>query len=164
MTLRIWIETNHQAPYRTGGWAWLRQDGKALAGAAGGERDLDAEGFCLRALEAAVVDLPPDKAIALHLSDPLLIEGVRTMSARRAAGWQDVAGAPVPDAVVWETVAEALAGRALSLVRTQPSDARTPAGFAAAWAELARDRAKAKGTFKNPIPRPNLTKVRGLHA
>ena len=49
-----------------------------------------------------------------------------------------------------------------SLVRTQPADARTPAGFAAAWAELARDKAKTKGTFKNPIPRPNLTKVRGL--
>jgi len=162
MTLRIWIETNHQAPYRTGGWAWLRQTGKAVSGAAGGERDLDAEGFCVRALQAALIDLPADEGVALHLSDPLLIEGVRTMSARRAAGWQDEAGAPDPDAAGWEEVAQALAGRTLSLVRTQPADARTPAGFAAAWAELARDKAKTKGTFKNPIPRPNLTKVRGL--
>jgi ribonuclease HI len=162
MTLRLWIEINHQAPYRTGGWAWLRQDGKALAGAAGGERDIDAEAFCVHALRAALVDLPAETAVALHLSEPLLIEGVRTMSARRAAGWKTEAGEDSPDAEAWEAVAKALAGRGLSLVRTQPTDARSPAGFAAAWAELGRDKAKTKGTFKNAIPRPNLTKIRGL--
>lgn len=162
MTLRLWIEINHQAPYRTGGWAWLRQDGKAVTGAAGGERDVDAESFSVHALGAALADLPEGAAVALHLSDALLIEGVRTMSARRAAGWTTPAGTPDPDAEAWEAAAKALTGRALSLVRTQPSDARTPAGFAAAWAELGRDKAKTKGTFKNPIPRPNLAKVRGL--
>lgn len=162
MTLRIWIEINHQAPYRTGGWAWLRQDGGAIAGAAGGERDVDAEAFCVHALRAALADLPEGAAVALHLSDPGLIEGVRTMSARRAAGWTTADGAPDPDAGAWEAVAKTLTGRALSLVRTQPADARTPAGFAAAWAELGRDKAKTKGTFKNLIPKPNLAKVRGL--
>lgn len=162
MTLRLWIEINHQAPYRTGGWAWLRQDGKAVTGAAGGERDVDGETFCVHALGAALAGLPDDAAVALHLSDPLLIEGVRTMSARRAAGWTTASGDPDPDAQAWEAVAKALTGRALSLVRTQPTDARTPAGFAAAWAELGRDKAKTKGTFKNAIPRPNLAKIRGM--
>lgn len=162
MTLRLWIEINFQAPYRTGGWAWLRQDGKAVSGAAGGERDVDAEAFCVHALRAALADLPEGAALMLHLSDPMLIEGVRTMSARRSAGWTDSAGAVDPAAEAWEAVAKAMTGRTLSLVRTQPADARTPAGFAAAWAELGRDKAKTKGTFKNLIPRPNLAKVRGL--
>ncbi|MDP2214238.1 hypothetical protein [Phenylobacterium sp.] len=162
MTLKLWIEINHQAPYRTGGWAWLRQDGKAVSGAAGGDRDLDVEAFCVRALQTALTDLPAETAVALHLSEPLLIEGVRTMSTRRAAGWKTEAGEDSPDAEAWEAVAKALTGRALSLVRTQPTDARSPAGFAAAWAELGRDKAKTKGKFKNLIPKPNLAKIRGL--
>jgi hypothetical protein len=101
MTLRLWIEINHQAPYRTGGWAWLRQDGKAVTGAAGGERDVDAEPFSVHALGAALAGLPEDGGVALHLSDPLLIEGVRTMAARRAAGWITAAGDPDPDAQAW---------------------------------------------------------------
>lgn len=162
MTLRLWIEINHQAPYRTGGWAWLRQDGKAVTGAAGGQRDIDAEGFCVHALGGALADLPEGAAVALHLSEPLLIEGVRTMSARRAADWTNAAGERDRDAEAWAAVAKALTGRPLSLVRTQPADPRSPAGFAAAWAELGREKAKTKGTFKNAIPRPNLTKIRGL--
>lgn len=162
MTLRLWIEINYQAPYRTGGWAWLRQDGKAVTGAAGGARDVDIEAFCAHAFQAALVNLPADTAVALHLSEPLMIEAIRTMSARRAAGWTTEAGDPAPEAEAWEAVAKALTGRALSLVRTQPTDARSPAGFAAAWAELGREKAKTKGTFKNLIPKPNLTKIRGL--
>lgn len=162
MTLRLWIEINHQAPYRTGGWAWLRQDGATVTGAAGGARDVDLAAFGACALEAALADLPEGAAVALHLSDAGLIDGVRTLSARRAAGWVDASGVLDPQAKTWEMVAKALTGRALSLARTQPTDPRTPAGFAAAWAELARDKAKTKGTFKNAIPRPNLTKIRGL--
>lgn len=162
MTLRLWIEINHQAPYRTGGWAWLRQDGKAVTGAAGGARDVDIEAFCAHAFQASLVNLPADTAVALHLSEPLMIEAIRTMSARRAAGWTTEAGDLVPEAEAWEAVAKALTGRALSLVRTQPTDARSPAGFAAAWAELGREKAKTKGTFKNLIPKPNLAKIRGL--
>lgn len=162
MTLRLWIEIDHQAPYRTGGWAWLRHDGAAVTGAAGGGRDVDARAFSLCALEAALADLPEGAAVALHLSDTGLIDAVRTMSARRAAGWVNATGDLDPQAKTWEMVAKTLTGRALSLVRTQPADPRTPAGFAAAWAELARDKAKTKGTFKNAIPRPNLAKIRGL--
>lgn len=162
MTLRLWIEIDHQAPYRTGGWAWLLQDGAAVTGAAGGARDVDIAAFGLYALEAALADLPEGAAVALHLSDAGLIDGVRTMSTRRAAGWVNASGDRDPQAKTWEIIAKALTGRALSLVRTQPADPRTPAGFAAAWAELARDKAKTKGTFKNAIPRPNLAKIRGL--
>jgi hypothetical protein len=37
--------------------------------------------------------------------------------------------------------------------------AGSPAAFAAAWAELARDKVKAKGSFSAPIPRVNLAKA-----
>ncbi|MCG9917613.1 MAG: ribonuclease H [Phenylobacterium sp.] len=162
MTLRLWIEINHQAPYRTGGWSWLCEHGEGLTGAAGGAREIEAEAFGVAALQAALADLPEGAAVALHLSDARLIEGVRTMSARRTAGWVNASGDLDPEAKSWEVIAKALTGRALSLVRTQPADSRTPAGFAAAWAELARDKAKTKGTFKSAIPRPNLAKIRGL--
>lgn len=162
MTTRLWIEIAHQAAYRTGGYAWVRQDGQGLAGAAGGARDLEAEALAARALASAVKDLPPSAAVALHLSEVALIEGVREMGARRSRGWTDAGGAPLLGAEAWALAAQALAGRGLSLVRTKPADARTPAGFAAAWAELARDKAKAQGTFQNAIPRPNLAKVPGL--
>ncbi len=39
---------------------------------------------------------------------------------------------------------------------------RTPGAFALAWAELARDKAKAKGAFAAAIPKPNLAKIAGL--
>ncbi len=162
MTLKLWIEISHQAPYRTGGWAWLRQDRAVVTGAAGGERNVEAEAFGLHALQAALVDLPEGAAVALHLSDGGLIDAVRTMSARRAAGWVNASGDRDLRAETWEMIAKVLTGRALSLVRTQPADPRTPAGFAAAWAELGRDRAKTKGTFRNLIPRPNLARIKGL--
>ena len=59
-------------------------------------------------------------------------------------------------------------------VRHNGQDARTPSfaiarpsktsptGFAAAWAELARDKANAQGAFVSAIPKPNLAKVAGL--
>lgn len=160
MSMKIWIETQYQAAYRTGGYAWLRDAPRA--GAAGGRRDVDGEGLAARALASAFKDLPPGEALILHLSQPDLIEGVRQLSARKAAGWRDAEGVPLPDADIWADVAAAVAGRGLSLVRTTPADARTPASFTAAWAELGGEKAKAQGDFQNSIPRPNLAKVPGL--
>ncbi len=162
MNAKIWIETDHQPVYRAGGFAWLRQAPEGVSGAAGGFRDVDAEAHAARSLLSAIKDLPPGQAVALHLSDPLLIESVRQLGPRRAAGWKDADGAPLPAAGAWEAVAKALAGRGLSLVRTDRSDARRPASFCAAWAELGRDRAKSRGDIQNPIPKPNLAKVPGL--
>ena len=55
----------------------------------------------------------------------------------------------------------ALAGRKPAFAIAQPSKA-SPTGFAAAWAELARDKANAQGAFVSAIPKPNLAKVPGL--
>jgi hypothetical protein len=162
MSVKIWIETEHQPVYRAGGFAWLRHGAEGLSGAAGGFRDVDAEDLAARSLLSAVKGLPPGEAVALHLSEPRLIEGVRQLGARRAAGWKDAEGAPLPAAETWEAVAKALAGRGLSLARIDRADARKPASFCAAWAELGLDRAKSRGDVQNPIPRPNLAKVPGL--
>ena len=162
MSVKIWIETAHQSAYRTGGFAWLRHSGEAASGAAGGARNVDSPALAARALASAVKDLPPAAPVILHLSSADLIEGVREMAARRARGWTDAEGASLPGAADWAQAAQALAGRGLSLVRTQPSDPRAPASFAAAWAELAREKAKAQGDFQNAIPRPNLAKAPGL--
>ena len=162
MSVKIWIEASHQPAYRAGGFAWLRHSGEAVSGAAGGARDVDASALAARALASAVKDLPSAAPVVLHLSSADLIEGVREMAARRARGWTDAEGSPLPGAADWAQAAEALAGRGLSLVRTQPRDPRAPASFAAAWAELAREKAKAQGDFQNPIPRPNLAKAPGL--
>jgi hypothetical protein len=42
--------------------------------------------------------------------------------------------------------------------RAEPAPG-TPTAFAAAWADLARDRAKDKGAFTAAIPKPNLAKA-----
>jgi hypothetical protein len=42
------------------------------------------------------------------------------------------------------------------------AEPRTPCAFAAAWAELAMDKAKATGPFSAAIPKPNLAKAPGL--
>jgi hypothetical protein len=42
--------------------------------------------------------------------------------------------------------------------RAEPAP-KTPAAFAAAWADLAQGRAKDKGSFQAAIPKPNLAKA-----
>ncbi len=46
----------------------------------------------------------------------------------------------------------------MAIVRTQQTPG-APSAFAAAWAELARDKAKTKGPFLSPIPKVNLAKA-----
>jgi hypothetical protein len=46
----------------------------------------------------------------------------------------------------------------VSFVAAKP-EPRSPTAFAAAWAELARDKAKMTGAFSAPIPRTNLAKA-----
>ena len=81
MSVKIWIETEHQPVYRAGGFAWLRHGAEGLSGAAGGFRDVDAEDLAARSLLSAVKGLPPGEAVALHLSEARLIEGVRQLGA-----------------------------------------------------------------------------------
>ncbi|HEY9236580.1 MAG TPA: ribonuclease H, partial [Phenylobacterium sp.] len=69
--------------------------------------------------------------------------------------------APTEDLDLWAALTAALTGRKTSFALAGPSKA-SPTGFAAAWAELARDKANAQGTFISAIPKPNLAKVAGL--
>ena len=69
-------------------------------------------------------------------------------------------GASLKDATS-KALTAALAGRQPTFAIAGPSKA-SPTGFAAAWAELARDKANAQGAFVSAIPKPNLAKVAGL--
>lgn len=55
----------------------------------------------------------------------------------------------------------ALAGQDWKLAVGDPA-AATPLQFAAAWADLASDKAKMGGAFSSAIPKTNLAKVKGL--
>lgn len=155
--VRLWLELSHHAAFRVAGWAVLRQAEGQLAGTAGGGRRLDAEPAALTALAAALKDVlkdvPPAAAVRLHTASPpiLAIPG-RLAAARRGE-------APPTDHLdLWAQAATALARPGLTLARVQAAPA-TPTAFAAAWADLARDRAKDKGPFTAPIPKPNLAKA-----
>jgi hypothetical protein len=140
--IALWIHGTCNPALRCGGWAWVRQIGAGLAGSdlagsAGGDRGVtDPVPMVLAALASALADLPKTA------SGPL------TIHAQSAAAAQAV------------RAALAQLSRPASVAVAQP-EPRTPAAFAGAWAELARDKAKATGAFSNPIPKTNLAKGLG---
>jgi hypothetical protein len=129
MTVRIWIAATHHTAFLNGGWAWLRQDGAELRGAAGGERRTSRETMAQAGLVAALKDLPKGATVTVHAAKP---------------------------------DADALSGMAGIKLAIVPPDPRTPLAFAAAWADLASDKAKMAGAFAASIPKANLAKVQGL--
>jgi len=68
---------------------------------------------------------------------------------------------PLDDLDLRALLAKALAGRTWKLAVGDPAGA-TPVAFAAAWADLARDKARSGGAFAATIPKANLAKVKGL--
>ena len=145
---RIWLATAYDATYRNGGWAYVMAEGGARSGVAGGERNVSAERILLtgvvEALKAA------GGGADIHSSDPRAIA-----ISRRIA---DLETPPSEDLDLWAPIATALkAGK----VRFVPAVAQagTPLAFAMAWADLGRDKAKASGRFRSPIPKPNLAKA-----
>jgi hypothetical protein len=154
--VRIWLVADHHAAFRCGGWAYVRQAGGALAGLAGGERNVTAARNELAGLAAALADLPAGAGVELHTPSPSLLRAGAAMQGTAAGD-----DAPAEDLDLWARIVAALRGRPLRLVRADPA-ARTPAAFAAAWAELARDKAKMQGAFTSAIPKPNLAKVQGV--
>ncbi|MDZ4372424.1 MAG: hypothetical protein U1C74_13515 [Phenylobacterium sp.] len=68
---------------------------------------------------------------------------------------------PAEDLDLRGALAKALAGRTWTLAVGDPAGP-TPTSFAAAWADMASEKAKAAGAFEHPIPKPNLAKVKGL--
>jgi len=162
--IQIWTCAAFHPAYGCGGWASVRSAQGQLTGAAGGQRNTTARRMALAGLAAALRDLPPGgEPIA---SGPI---DIRTTSPELALfadvlnslGQPTQSAPPSEDLDLWAPILTASAGRRLTLVRV-PLEPGTPMAFTAAWAELARDKAKAGGAFTAAIPKGNLAKVPGL--
>ncbi|WP_395672769.1 ribonuclease H [Phenylobacterium sp.] len=136
---RIWLAAAHHRAFLNGGWAFVAA-GAETSGQAGGERRTDRAAMVRSGLLAAL-DWAPMGAATLHLLE--------------------ADASTLAEVLADAAVRKALAGRELRLVRAAKADG-TPLAFAEAWADLAAERAKAKGPFRAPIPKPNLAKVAGL--
>ncbi|HEY8571603.1 hypothetical protein [Phenylobacterium sp.] len=149
--IRIWLEISHHVAFRVGGWAWVRADGAAVAGYAGGERRVDAERTALLALAAALkAETDAGRPVRLMTASP----GLLAIPARIAAA-QGGAEAPAENLELWAQAMTALKGVEVMRAAAAPG---APSAFAAAWAELARDKAKGGG-FLSAIPKTNLAKA-----
>ncbi|MDB5465472.1 MAG: hypothetical protein JWQ46_234 [Phenylobacterium sp.] len=151
--VRIWIEASHHTAFGCGGWAFVRAEGAALSGVAGGERHTRAERMGLAGLAAALQGLPKSATLEIHTSD-----AVAAGVARRIAGIAAGEDPPTEDLDLWAQITAALKDRQARVLKVAV-EPRTPGSFAAAWAELARDKAKATGPFASAIPKPNLAKA-----
>lgn len=151
-TTTIWLEISHHAAFRVGGWAYVRRgaDG-ALVGYAGGERRIEAERTALAGLLAALKDAGASP-VRLLTASPLIAAIPARIQAAQAG--EDP---PADNLDLWAQAMTALAGGRVEVLRASPGDRTT--GFAAAWAELGRDRGKDKGAFVSAIPKPNLAKA-----
>ena len=156
--IRIWTGATHHPAFRCGGWASVRVSGGVVSGVAGGERNTTARRMALAGLAAGLSDLGADKTptIRVHTTSPELAALGDVL-----AGLETSGGGPDEDLDLWARIITAAKGRRLELVSV-PFAPDTPAAFVAAWADLARDKAKASGPFTAPIPRMNLAKVAGL--
>lgn len=151
MTTTIWLEMSHHAAFRVGGWAYVRRDADgALVGYAGGERRISAERTALAALIASVKDLT-GKPVRIQTASALITAIPARIAAARAGEEP-----PTENLDLWAQAMTALAGGKIEIVKPSAGDRTT--AFAAAWAELGRDRGKDKGAFVAAIPKPNLAK------
>lgn len=152
--MRIWIAAAHDAGLGVGGWAFVR-DGAEPSGQAGGDRRTTRTRMALAGFLAAVKDVPP--------AEPLKVVAPEADARVLYALLKPPATPPEDNPDLRASLAKALAGRAWTLAVGDPSGA-TPAAFAVAWADLARDKARSGGAFAAAIPRSNLAKAKGLHA
>jgi hypothetical protein len=74
----------------------------------------------------------------------------------RIAGFTSGEEPPTQDLDLWAQLTIALKSVRIGRAENRPG---TPIAFASAWAETARDKAKATGPFRSPIPKPNLAKA-----
>ncbi|MGZ3272362.1 MAG: ribonuclease H [Caulobacteraceae bacterium] len=153
--VRLWIETTHHPAFRYGGWGIVREEGGAVSGQAGGERNLTAARIDLLALMAALQGLAPAAAVTISSASPGVVAAARILSAPPAAGSE---GAPDDNLDLWAQALKLSSGRALTVRPAQRAPA-TPAAFCFAWAEVGQDKAKGMGRFSAAIPKPNLAKL-----
>lgn len=145
---RLVLALDHSTPFACAGWAYVIA-GDTPTGAAGGRRRVGAWTGAAVAL-GAVLQAGGGMVLTGHAKVASLIAAVR-------AG-QPPEGLDGAEQAAFTELLKLAAGKPLGFqpVRAEPGGA---AGFCAAWAELARDRAKAKGDFTAPIPKPNLVKL-----
>lgn len=150
--VQLWIAAGHDAAHRNGGWAFVRA-GSDVTGIAGGDRRTTRERMILSGFLAALKDVPADAALAVVAprADALVLHQLV----------KPPADPPTEDLDLRAILTQALAGRAWTLAIGDPAGP-TPIGFAIAWADLARDKAKTGGAFTSAIPKTNLAKVKGL--
>ena len=153
--VRLWIETTHHAAFRYGGWGIVRDEGGAVGGQAGGERNITAARIDLMALIAALQGLAPAVAVTISSSSPGVVAAARILAAPPTGGSED---APAEDLDLWAQALKLSTGRTL-VVRPAQRTPATPAAFCFAWAEVGQDKAKAKGRFSAAIPKTNLAKL-----
>ena len=155
---RLWIQASAHAAFRVGGWAYVLSDGGALTGFAGGERNVTPGRIVATALLTALTETSKaGQPLTVHSASPAVLAFGRAVAS--GASLHDKA-APGEDLDVWNKIAAVLAGEPIDF---QPMELRagSPGGFVAAWAELARDKAKAAGPFRAAIPKTNLVKISG---
>jgi hypothetical protein len=162
--IRIWIGVAHHPAHRCGGWAFVRSIQGEVTGAAGGDRYTTAHRLGVSGLAAALRDLPPVSEPTR--ADPIAIQTTSPELAGFASLLRDIGGpgqaaGPGEGVELWARIIAASMGRRLSLIRT-PLEQGAPGAFAAAWADLAMNKAKASGPFASAIPKANLAKVPGL--
>ena len=150
-SIQIWVEASHHAAFRCGGWAFVRKDAEGLSGAAGGDRSVTPERAVLAGLEQALKGLPAGASVEVHTSSPQI-----AALPGRIAGFTSGSEPPTENLDLWAQLTTALKSVRIGRAGNRPG---TPTAFAAAWAELARDKAKATGPFRSPIPKPNLAKA-----
>jgi hypothetical protein len=151
--ITLWLEISHHAAFRVGGWAYVRRDPDgAVSGHAGGARRADAERATLLGLIAALKDTRGANPVQIHTASPQLAAIPARLRAAEAGETP-----PADHLELWAQLTTALAAAPIQIVKSTPQD--RPTGFAAAWAELGRDRAKDRGDFSSAIPKPNLSKA-----
>jgi hypothetical protein len=148
--IRIWLEIDHNLAYRSGGWAYVLAEGRALTGAAGGGRTASPERIALAGLVEALKGAPAGSGVEVHSAS----RPVTAIPRRLASAGEDQ---PTDDLELWAQITAALKGRSPRFVPATNAP-RTPTAFAAAWAELARDKAKTS-PFRASIPKTNLAKA-----
>jgi hypothetical protein len=152
----IWTCAAFHPAYLCGGWAFVR----AGAGAAGGERRTTASRMALTGLAGALRDVPPGAEVEIRTTSPELALFAPVLE---TLGQKSQIAPPEDDLDLWARIITAATGRRLTLILS-PLEPGGPAAFVAAWADLARDKAKATGPFTAAIPKANLAKVAGLGA
>jgi hypothetical protein len=166
---KAWLAISHHSAFRCGGWAYVTTSGGAFSGAVGGERRVAGPRTAMLAVEALLRSLAKSGetgiGATLHIADQELL---------RLTGALGVVGSRLPndvpaaqeiyrseDAELWTRIGQAATKSGLSVVPLLPPAGRIE-DFIAAWAETARDKAKATGGFAAAIPKVNFARLKDV--